>query len=77
MHDKEREVPERQELYRNTLHRAVSVLGRDLLAQRLAVPLPTLLVWLDAVGPIPEAAFLKAVDLLQEDELKSALRKPN
>jgi len=70
-------VPERQELYRNTLHRAVSVLGRDVLAQRLAVPLPTLLVWLDAVGPIPEAAFLKAVDLLQEDELKSALRKPN
>jgi hypothetical protein len=70
-------VAERQELYRNTLHRAVSVVGSDALAQRLAVPLPTLLVWLDALGPIPEAAFLKAVDLLQEQELRSSLRRAN
>ena len=68
-------MPDRQELYRNTLHRAVSALGRDALAERLAVPVPTLLVWLDAVGPIPEAAFLKAVDLLQEEELRSSLKR--
>lgn len=70
-------MADRQELYRNTLHRAVSVLGTDALALRLAVPLPTLLVWLDGVAPIPEAAFLKAVDLLQEEELRNALRPPS
>ncbi|HEX2567243.1 MAG TPA: hypothetical protein VHL85_10320 [Burkholderiales bacterium] len=69
-------MPDRQDLYKNTLHRAAGALGADTLAARLAVSRPMLLVWLDGLGPIPEAAFLKAVDLLQEDELRKALQPP-
>ena len=57
---------ERQELYVTALQGAAKVLGEDRLRQRLNVPPAILAAWLAGERPIPEAVFLRAVDVLQE-----------
>jgi hypothetical protein len=67
---------EQQSLYVQTLHRAVvAVGGIDRLCARLELPVNTVAGWMAEVAPIPETAFLKLVDFLQEEELRDALKR--
>ena len=43
------------------------------LAEQLGVRTRIVKSWLDGAAPIPETQFLKAVDLIQVEELKAAL----
>jgi hypothetical protein len=66
-------------LYAQTLKRAAQIVGgREPLAAHLQV-LPTQLArWLDGVEPAPAHVFLKAVDLLNEQDPGSdLLNKPD
>ena len=56
----------RQALYFSALEGAAKVIGKAHLKQRLGVSAATLSAWLNRERPIPEAAFLGAVDVLQE-----------
>jgi hypothetical protein len=65
----------RQALYLKTLRQAAQVIGGiEGLGKRLAVSKAVLAGWLAEIAPVPESIFLKAVDLLQEHELRVALR---
>lgn len=51
--------------YRNILQQALTLAGSEpALAARLRAPLPRLQLWLQGAMPIPEIAFLDAVDLV-------------
>lgn len=53
------------DLYARTLHRTCEKVGGiGSLAKRLGVSPATLKRWLDGAAPIPQSAFLKAVDIL-------------
>jgi hypothetical protein len=60
---------DRQRLYVNALQGAARTLGEEQLRQRLNVPPATLSAWLAGKRRIPEAVFLRAVDVLQERAL--------
>jgi hypothetical protein len=63
-------------LYAQTLKRAAQLLGgRDPLAARLHVLPAQLARWLDGVEPAPAHVFLKAVDLLNEQDSRSNLSR--
>ena len=53
------------ETYRSTLQYALVLAGSELaLSVRLRVPLGTLRNWLEGIEPIPDRAFLDAVDVV-------------
>lgn len=56
----------RSETYRNTLTYALSILGGNerILAERLGVKLQQVLNWSMGIEPVPNEAFLKAVDIV-------------
>lgn len=54
-----------RDTYRNILQYALSIAGSEpALAVRLRAPVPRLRLWLDGGVPIPDTAFLDAVDLV-------------
>ena len=54
-----------RETYRKTLQHALAVAGGEFnLSVRLKVPATKLRDWLSGVAPVPDQAFLDAVDLL-------------
>ena len=56
---------EQGETYRSTLQYALAIAGSELvLAARLRVPVAVLRGWLAGVDPVPDRAFLDAVDLI-------------
>lgn len=58
-------VPRASDLYLRTLHRACEKIGGiGPLARHLGVSAITLTRWLEGTVPVPQTAFLKAVDLL-------------
>ncbi|HXJ53209.1 MAG TPA: hypothetical protein VNH16_17605 [Burkholderiales bacterium] len=59
----------RQALYVSALQSAAKRLGEERLRERLNVPPATLCEWLAGERPIPEAVFLRTVDVLQERAL--------
>jgi hypothetical protein len=69
----------RQALYVSALQSAAKRLGEERLRQRLNVPPAALSAWLAGERPIPEAVFLRAVDVLQErlPELRTNRRDGN
>jgi len=59
----------RQALYISALQGAAKRLGEERLRQSLNVRPATLSAWLAGKRPIPQAVFLRAVDVLQERKL--------
>lgn len=59
-------------VYRRALQRAAQLVGStELLAVRLAVPVPQLKAWLEGREPCPGDVFLTVVDLLVDSDLSS------
>ena len=56
---------EQRETYRNTLSYALAIAGGEMaLAVRLRVTVAKLRDWLEGLEPVPDAAFLDAVDVI-------------
>ena len=63
-------MPQR-ETYRKTLEQAAVLAGGELnLSVRLKVPVTTLQMWLAGGHPIPDRAFLDAVDVITAEKLR-------
>lgn len=55
-------------IHARALRKAAKILGSyEALQRRLQVPASSLLPWLNGAEPMPEAVFLKVVDLISHD----------
>ena len=71
-------MPADQRLYRRALGNAINAAGgEEALREYLGVPQATLTSYLNGLKPIPEATFLKVIDLLLDPKAPPTEPRPS